>query len=317
MALWANLHGGYVLGIGLLAMFTIAQRLDSTADATSWRRGLAVTGLAFLATAASPYTYHVWLYPISYLAGDNASLTLIDEWKSANFHELRSIPFAALSLATMVVGAATRRFDAWRSGLIVVFGALALQSMRHQPLFAIVWSATVGISIIERWPEWGGAVRRDAAAGAMNWGLLAGGIAALCTVLAVSPQGVPLRDPPAGGSNQLPIASADLLVEHHPAARVFNEYAWGGYLIDRLYPAGGHVFIDGRADIYGALVPQYVRAIRGDGWEQLFARHGVEMALLPPGVPLVKELQAAGWVPAVRDPVQVLLVSPDYESSSP
>jgi hypothetical protein len=67
--------------------------------------------------------------------------------------------------------------------------------------------------------------------------------------------------------------------------------------------------------VYGALVPQYVQAIRGDGWEQLFERHGVEMALLPPGVPLVKELRDAGWVAILRDPVQILLVSPDYEAA--
>jgi hypothetical protein len=213
----------------------------------------------------------------------------------------------------MTVGVATRRFDAWRVGLVLVFGALALQSMRHQPLFAIVWSIAVGASIIERWPVWGGAVRRDAAAGAMNWAVLAAGIAALCTVIAVSPQGLPSREPPIAGSNQLPIAGADYLLEYDPTARVFNEYAWGGYLIDRLEPVGGRVFIDGRADVYGSLVPAYVRAIRGDGWQPLFERHGVEMALLPPGVPLVRELQDAGWVPVLRDPVQVLLVSPDYE----
>jgi hypothetical protein len=315
MALWANLHGGYVLGLGLLAMFSLAQRLDGGGAGTTWKRGAAVAALAFAATAISPYTYKLWLYPVSYLVGDNASLELVDEWKSADFHELRSIPFGALLLATMVAGVATRRFDAWRTCLVLVFGAMALQSMRHQPLFAIVWSVAVGLSVIERWPAWGGAVRRDSAATAMNWALLAGGLAALATVIAVSPQGLPTRDPPVGGSNAVPFSGADFIVEYDPHARVFNEYGWGGYLIDRIYPSGGRVFIDGRADVYGGLVRDYVRATRGDGWEQVFARHEIDMALLPPYLPLVRELRAAGWVEVLEDDVQVLLVAPDYEPS--
>jgi hypothetical protein len=197
--------------------------------------------------------------------------------------------------------------------VLVVFAAMTLQSMRHQPLFAVVWSVTVGLSIIERWPVWGGAVRTDGAAAVMNWGLLAGGIAALCTVIAVSPQGLPLRDPPVEGANLLPVESVDYIERTDPDARVFNEYAWGGYLIDRLYPHGGRVFIDGRADVYGAFLPPYAAATRGDGWQPLFEEHGVEMALLRPSFPLVQELTDAGWRTVVEDDVQVLLLAPDYE----
>lgn len=75
--------------------------------------------------------------------------------------------------------------------------------------------------------------------------------------------------------------------EHLPGVRLLNDYTWGGYLIEELYP-DGQVFIDGRADVYG---PEPVRdyltlAGAGPGWRDLLDEYRVEAVLLPPGYPL-------------------------------
>jgi hypothetical protein len=46
-----------------------------------------------------------------------------------------------------------------------------------------------------------------------------------------------------------PSEGADFIHKNYPQARILNEYAWGGYLIEELYPQ--KVFVDGRADFYG------------------------------------------------------------------
>jgi len=318
MALWTNLHGGYVLGLLLMGAFALSQFADRrhVPGATPWRHAAAVLAVSFAATAVNPYTYQMWLYPLSYFHGDNASLRLIDEWRSPDFHQLRNAPLALALLSAMAVGASARRFDVWRSLLIVMFGALVLQSMRHQPLFALVWAVVVGLTLAERHAWLRSNSRRPGEPFALNWGIFLGGIAALATVIAIAPQGVHVREPATGGSYQYPVQSAAYVAALDDRVHVFNDYAWGGYLIREWYPAH-QVFIDGRADVHGALVGRYVEAEAGSGWEGLFAEYDIDLALIRPGGVLAAELRDAGWKSLVRTPSETLLASPGYAAAHP
>ena len=99
--LWANLHGGYVIGLALLAMFAAAQWWDgrgaSERVGPSWKHVAIVLGVAFLVAGINPYTYKLWLYPFTYLTGGNASLAQLDEWQSPDFHQARNLPLALLA----------------------------------------------------------------------------------------------------------------------------------------------------------------------------------------------------------------------------
>jgi hypothetical protein len=310
MALWANLHGGYVIGLVLLALFAASQFWDrGSARGPKLQHVAAVLGVTFLVAGLNPYTYKLWEYPFTYLGGGNASLSLIDEWQSPDFHQLRNAPLAVLLVSALVIGANGRRFDVWRSGLMLVFGAMALQAMRHQPLFAIVWAAAIGPSLLERWPWWGRTAARSGGLSSINYGLLAAAGAAVITVFAASPDGVPLWSAPTGGAVPQPVAGAAYIDAHYPGARIFNQYEWGGYLIDRLYPRET-VFIDGRADLYGALVPKYDALIRGNGWQAAFDQYGVDVVLLSPQLPVVDDLKQGGWTVGYEDATQIVLARP-------
>ena len=200
--------------------------------------------------------------------------------------------------------------------LVALFGVMALQSMRHQPLFAIAWAAAAGPALLDRWPWWGATPERRTGPKMLNYGLLAAGVAALLTVVIASPNGLPLRAAPTGGAMPYPVQGAAWIDVHERGAQVFNQYEWGGYLIDRLYPAE-RVFIDGRADLYGPLVVDYDRIVRGDGWQESFDRYGVNVALLSPKLPLVADLKAAGWTAGYEDSDQIVLVRPDSTSEAP
>ena len=129
------------------------------------------------------------------------------------------------------------------------------------------------------------------------------------TVIAVSPAGIPLRDPPSSGTPPYPEKGAAYIEAQQPGARVFNLYEWGGYLIDRLYP-DERVFIDGRADLHGDLVPEYQDIARGKGWQEAFERYGIDVALIPPQFPLADALKSAGWRVGYEDADQVVSVRP-------
>jgi hypothetical protein len=77
---------------------------------------------------------------------------------------------------------------------------------------------------------------------------------------------------------------------------VFNEFAWGGYLL-YAWPEQP-VFIDGQTDFYGEQLTREYVTIRetGAGWQEALARRGIELMVLPPDAPLVRALaESPSW----------------------
>jgi hypothetical protein len=89
---------------------------------------------------------------------------------------------------------------------------------------------------------------------------------------------------------------------------VFNEFAWGGYLL-YAWPEQ-KVFIDGQTDFYGEQLTREYATIRetGTGWQEALARRGVELMLLPPDAPLVRALsRSPSWKVQHLDATAALL----------
>jgi len=82
-------------------------------------------------------------------------------------------------------------------------------------------------------------------------------------------------------------------VTSHPLPEfTLNYYNWGGYMIWTLYP-NYHVFIDGRADLYGDhFLNQYAHAYYlTNDWPELLDKFHVEAVVLPPDAPLITGLE--------------------------
>jgi hypothetical protein len=109
---------------------------------------------------------------------------------------------------------------------------------------------------------------------------------------------------------QFPVAATDALAEQEPDANVLTEYGWGGYLIYRLHDSGGHVFVDGRNDMYDQrILDDYLHIRNADpGWQHLAERYGVEAILLPPSAAVIGAGTNEGWCEEHADAVAVLLL---------
>jgi hypothetical protein len=110
-------------------------------------------------------------------------------------------------------------------------------------------------------------------------------------------------------AKRFPIAGVDRLRELEPDANLLAEYGWGGYVIWRVHDVGGHVFVDGRNDMYSQQVLEDYSAIRAadPGWEELAARYHVQAILLAPQTTLTRgPAAAAGWCEVLRDEREVL-----------
>jgi hypothetical protein len=138
---------------------------------------------------------------------------------------------------------------------------------------------------------------------------LAVGVVVVIAAVVIIPRLPPVVDA-SNVARHFPVAAVDHLVEIEPNARVFAEYGWGGYVINRLYGFGGQVFVDGRNDMYSEQILNDYSHLRDadDGWQNLLDRYRVQAVLLPPDAPLVSAAEGGGWCEAYRDDVAVLVL---------
>jgi hypothetical protein len=307
--LWANLHGLWVIGLGVVGLYLLFTLFGRTpmSPARGWMlAAFAGCLLGIMLTPAGPAGV---LYPLRYVQPGNWGLANIQEWQSPNFHDAVNWGFLTLILAVLLNGG--RLTPAWLVADSVVGLVLGLASVRNEPIAAILAVPSLGLGIENRLAGQvrEGVRRPSVALGRRILELIAGAvvaIAALAILLPASPvQVVPVPPDP------YPDQAVTELLRMKPNVRVLAEYGWGGYVISRIYDSGGRVFVDGRNDMYSEqILNDYstIRDVSGD-WMSLVDRYGVEAMLFPPYVTIVKgPATSAGWCQAYRDSIAVVLV---------
>lgn len=110
--LWVNLHGGWLFGMALLAIYTFAAFVESvrkektdpfTAIRTAHRaRVMAVASItSAAATLVNPYGWSLHVHIYRYLT-DRYLMNRIDEFRSPDFHGWAERSFAIILLLTMI-----------------------------------------------------------------------------------------------------------------------------------------------------------------------------------------------------------------------
>jgi hypothetical protein len=263
MLIWANLHGSFAIGLGMLVL-TIIGELIETRDARSVRPlGISFTA-SLVAAVINPNGVQQLLYPLRFLL-PNPFTKLIVESGSPNFHSAAMVAFEVLLLIAIAAAARGWCKLRWTDVLyLLAFTHLALSQSRNVAVWAVVVTPIVA--------ELAGALPRLIAIPAA----IAAVVLPLLTARSfnTSVEELEARDYPA--------AATRVLQQTALPPRLFTTYHWGGYAIDRLYPRY-RVFIDGRADtLYdGPLLDEYFAAYNGSPeWRAIFARRGVTTALV-------------------------------------
>jgi hypothetical protein len=303
---WVNLHGGYVIGLVLLGLTLIgetAARLLGQKSAPL-KPILFICILSGLATLISPNGLEALWYPFTYAGTGNGSMRHISEWQSPNFHDNSFLIFGASVLFMAVLGLARRPLNITDTLWALLFTLMALTSLRHIPLYAIVVTPLLAGRLAAEipWLSHPLASWRRPALMAVAWPMLIAGI--LVQARQAEPTGG-LQLQAQASAAQYPTGAVELLRGSPRETRLFNEYHWGGYLIDRLPEIP--VFIDGRADVHGdALIEKYVRVTRlMPGWRQVLDEYGVDVVLVEQGKPLDGALAVdPSWEPAFTGTVE-------------
>jgi len=311
--LWANLHGVYVIGLGVVGVYTIFTLLGRTpmSPARGWALAtLAGCTAASMLTPAGPIGI---LYPLRYVEGGDWGLANIQEWQTPNFHEPAHMGFLVLLVALGLNGG--RATPGWLVALSWLGVAMGLLALRNAPIAAVFAMPTLVMGLEARFRERDERrtkpVRPMAPSRALGRRIME---LATAVVIAVGSMAVLIpRDLNEAIDENIgerfPVAGVARLLAVRPDANVLAEYGWGGYVIWHMHDIGGRVFVDGRNDMYSQQVLEDYTAIRAadPGWEELAEQYGVEAILLPPETTLTRgPALDAGWCEILRDEWQVL-----------
>jgi hypothetical protein len=329
MVLWTNLHGGFVAGLVLLAMYAAGEALGGAVEprpearalklGRAWRY-LACAGACLAASFANPYGYRLHAHILQFLQ-DPYQLKNIVEFMSLSFQH----PVGKYMEAMLLLGGVTAAWNMYHRRFtyaLVLLGwtHMALVSVRHVPVFLILAAPLISACLADLLghlsrADVAGWVRR-AAEGLERMGADLGSIecirrvpvipvaaALLLLVLLRNEAGAAFR--PEYDPKRYPARAAEML---RGERGVLTSDVWGGYLIYRLYP-DFKVFVDGRSDFYGAEFDErYMAALKGRyDWQKTLDRYRIEAVLLPVETPLASTLkESARWRTVYDDGVAIL-----------
>jgi hypothetical protein len=254
MALWANLHGGFVFGLVLMAPIA----LDAVVNAEpAFRKSLVLRWALFAAAAlaagcCTPYGWNSLLASQKIL-GLGGALPLIMEWKPADFGSLGALEICLL-LGTGLALWRGVKLPPLRIVLLLGLLHMALAQGRAGEMLALLAPLVLAAPLAR---QIGGAEVSSAAPATR--GVLLAGVAIALVAGTVAYGSVHRFEPHTRGS---PVAAVAELKKLN-LARVFNDYDFGGYLIAH----GVAPFIDGRTELYG---------------EKFFVDHNAASGLMEP-----------------------------------
>lgn len=301
-AVWANLHGTFILVPILIGMEFVGALVGRARDPARARR-LAVVGLASIAAITiNPFGPRLLLYPFQ-LTGLE-SVALIEEWQPP----LTVFP-EAMVFAAMVVGILTavvlgrRRLHPADVLRLVGFTVLGATALRHMAVLAVVAVPVVSRMLSDRGQE-------RVARSRPGLQRTADVVLVAAVVAAVAVVGWPAASPAENEravEQAFPVGAAEAIKRLEVAdARVWHPYGWGGYLLwefqDRI-----RLFVDSRAELFGDELVELTAEIGSaeQGWEEEFARYGVEVAVVRAGSALDRAM-ADEWTVLHRDDVAVV-----------
>jgi hypothetical protein len=309
--LWANLHGSFAVGLGVLGCFLAGRAIDVERHSRQlgWivldpqvQRYFFLLELSAAAALVNPYGPRLYAEVFSFAAHPN--LEGLWDWQPLTLTMTQGIAagFAALLLA-FLYRLTPRRISATEILVLVGLGIAALLKSRFLVWWAPVaaWYIVLHGNAVLR----GDRLRRPAietSPRSVVWTAVAAAVAGGAVILSPLYQALvhgrqpDLRQSLAAGT---PIQAVAYLRDNPVPGQVFNTFEWGDYLL-WAGPPGVEIFVGSHAHLVPREVWEHyldVIEIRS-GWSGALDFYGVNAILLDPArhPSLVRELrQQAGW----------------------
>jgi hypothetical protein len=310
MVVWANLHASFIFGLAIIGPFAL-EALVEQPDKLKTILGWGVFGLIAGAFAlATPHGFDGILFP--FMVMTMKVLPNILEWRGATFQDPSW--FEGALLATVFLGL-------WRGVRVPIFRLLLLLGLVHMALQHVRQEAVLAALAPVLLAEPFGRALYPSRLGPRvvapvdwrpTWRVPSVPVAAALALFAAVVIGVRLANPLVRRDNpNVPVTAMTKVPAALLSQPVFNEYAFGGYLIFK----GVKVYMDGRADMYGDAAVQKYLAVAGGSQpdvDQVFKRWNIRWAIISPRDGLVPVLEKRpGWRKLYGDPFAVVFVRND------
>jgi hypothetical protein len=317
--LWANLHGGVMLGFVILASGVLALLVENRRWPLAARgesRALPAGRLAVL--GATPDFHHGLLVPLLVTIGCVSATLMtplgvsiwteipaslarlrvygVSEWRPPSFTDPALLPFWLLAVCFIVLSIRQKPWKATAVASDATFwGALAMlplavSSGRNVPVFLLVAvPAIAGMQRAGKTPRVLPRIERPI----INAGML---VAAVVVAVSSVTYAWASEVPRLGWH---PLSKEAIVSLTSCPERLYNRYDEGGYVI--WFVPGRKVFIDSRQDPFPlTLVNEQIRLERSGDYRRLFDQYGIRCVLTPSSSVLSERLLASGWEEAYR-----------------
>lgn len=320
MLLWVNLHGGFIIGLVLLGIYLLGNIFHAIfgppTESTDSQGKAKLIFLCIIATVLvtllNPVGYKILLFPFR-VTSDRFLMDRVAEFLSPNFHEV--LPFKYMLLATMAALALARSsLNVIEVGLLTLLSYMALYSVRHVSLFAIIAAPILlrtGENIVNqlsaRWLQF--YRQRNTNLNAIE-AKLNGHLWPSLALLLIA--GLCLTGNLRYNFNDkvFPVAAVDFLQREKISGNMFNNDEFGDYMIFAAWPKY-RVFMDGRSDMYGEKYGNpYLKAAHAfPGWKDVLAQFSIDWVIFDTESALAAALsEQSDWQPIYSDKIATVFV---------
>lgn len=320
---WCNLHGGFLAGLGLLALYAAGEACQRR---PFWPY-LAAFLAAGLVTLINPYGLDYWIYLYRAVAMPRPEIT---EWASVplawqkGIFRITIIMFTALAVFTILLAWLTAWREAAPGLILLVTLVMGLKHCRHQVFFALAAGVYLPL-LLERFAQkrWGAGGIPLPQGRARQIAIL---VVAWCCLLGLgwqalqkNPLTLELPETPANPKVPFsyPLSAVEYIRQHQLSGKILNEFNWGEFLIWSLYPAC-RVAMDGRYEtVYGDdIFGLYVDFIQGrPGWRKFLELYPPDLILVSPGSKVYPLLLAEPQWQQVQESAGAALFRPQKATS--
>jgi len=268
--------------------------------------------LCLLAALINPYGYHILLFPFN-LVSNRFLMDHVNEFLSPNFHELEPFKYL-LFLMISLLAVSRKRLDSIELLLILIFTNMALFSVRHIPLLAIIALPIIlrqGEALLyEKKGAFTDFLKKRSDVLASVDKTAAGYVWPVVGILIVVFFAATGKLEYTFDARKKPVAATEFLRREPIQGHMFNDDEFGDYIIYAAWPYY-RVFFDGRSDMYGEeRLKEYFKVVTLEtGWETVLEKYDINWIIYGSKSILSRVLiKDKGWRLIYTDKVAAIFV---------